>query len=263
MKRNLLLLCALSLILMACNSQNTPEAEEIPILYESSNYENLSVKATSDLFLMDTTMNLTVYSHDEAEGQAALENAAARLKELDFHFSPSNPDGELYALNHGNKRALSPDVRLQLEAGQAYYHQSGGLFNIALYPISQAWGFDRHEERIPDAAELEALRPSTDLSQLDYQPAQGKLSMPEGMALDFGALGKGYASDEVMKLFHGEGIQSAIVSLGGNVQCIGGRPDGSPFRVGVINPAQVDAMIAIVEIFKGAIITSGDYQRYF
>lgn len=86
--------------------------------------------------------------------------------------------------------------------------------------------------------------------------------MPDGMQLDFGAVAKGYVGDEIAELLKSYGVSSAILNLGGNVQTIGTRPDGSMWRVGLKAPDS-DGHIGILEVSDCAVITSGGYQKYF
>lgn len=81
--------------------------------------------------------------------------------------------------------------------------------------------------------------------------------------LDLGALAKGYTGDELMEIFHENGVKSAIVSLGGNVQALGKKPDGSLWKVAVRNPFSPETDMCTVEIEGKAVITSGSYERYF
>lgn len=81
--------------------------------------------------------------------------------------------------------------------------------------------------------------------------------------IDLGGIVKGYASDQLIELFRRQGVSSAIVSLGGNIQTLGRKPDGSLWKVGIQNPFHPEACIGLVEIEEQAVITSGAYQRYF
>lgn len=114
---------------------------------------------------------------------------------------------------------------------------------------------------MPDAAALDAL-----LAQVDYtalHPDGDTLTLPAGMQIDFGALAKGYTSDSLMQLFRDGGAEHAIVSLGGNVQALGTKPDGSDWKVGVVSPFSPQENLCVLSIHDKAVITSGNYERYF
>ena len=78
-----------------------------------------------------------------------------------------------------------------------------------------------------------------------------------------GSLAKGYTSDSIIEIFRENGVESAIVNLGGNVQTLGTKPDGSLWKVGIKNPFQPDSEMCIVSVEDKAVITSGNYERYF
>ncbi len=83
------------------------------------------------------------------------------------------------------------------------------------------------------------------------------------MAVDLGGIAKGYASDKLAELLKKKGVKSAWLSLGGNVCAIGTKPDGSPWRIAVQNPADENDYVGVVEISDACAVTSGGYQRYF
>jgi len=84
-----------------------------------------------------------------------------------------------------------------------------------------------------------------------------------GMSLDLGSVAKGYATDMAVEALRACGIEHALISAGGNVYVMGGRPDGSPWRVGIQDPRHEGEILGIVELFEGSVVTSGDDQRYF
>jgi thiamine biosynthesis lipoprotein len=83
------------------------------------------------------------------------------------------------------------------------------------------------------------------------------------MEIDLGALAKGYTGDEIMTIMKECGVSSAIVSLGGNVQAIGKKPDGSNWKVAVRDPFSTDQDMCVIEVADKAVITSGNYERFF
>ena len=87
-----------------------------------------------------------------------------------------------------------------------------------------------------------------------------------GQSVDLGAIAKGYAADQLCKVFDANEIPRALADLGGNVLAWGDRPDGAPWRVGIQDPAHPDdknALVGVLEIVDSFAVTSGSYQRYF
>lgn len=247
-----------SLLLVTSGCTDDPGPQESP-----ETQDTLTAQASQDFFLMDTPMTITVYAPDQTRAQDALDAAVARIEDLDQNFNPANPQGELGQINSGQKTQFSQDGQIQMETALSYYAQTEGLLHVGLFPVSQAWGFYGNDPQVPSPETLDRLRPATDLAQVQYDPQTGDIHLPFGMALDFGAIGKGYASDQAQAVLEDMGIKSALISLGGNVQTIGHKPDGSPFRIGIQDPRQADGLVAVLPSSDEAVITSGDYQRFF
>ena len=155
---------------------------------------------------------------------------------------------------------LHADTAALLERALALCGETGGALDVSIYPVVRAWGFTTGAYRVPEEAELAALLERVDYTRISLEGTV--LTLPEGMELDLGAVAKGWTGDRLMELLRGEGITSAIVELGGNVQALGSKPDGSPWRVAVQAP-DGSGYAGALEITDCAAVTSGGYQRYF
>ncbi len=209
-----------------------------------------------EILAMDTVMKLTIYGENAPQaGEAAVD----RIQELEGLLSVTREDSEIYAANHTGSAQLSPDAAALLARALALCRETGGALDVTIYPVVRAWGFTTGAYRVPDDGELTAL-----LERVDYRQAAlegDRLTLPEGVELDLGAVAKGYTGDQLMALLAREGIASAIVELGGNVQALGAKPDGSPWRVALQAPE--GGYAGVLEIVDKAVVTSGGYQRYF
>lgn len=214
-----------------------------------------------EVLAMDTIMSLTIYGKNDRQGERILRDAAGRIRELEGLLSVTDENSEIYRVNHsgGVPVSLSGDTRDLLAGALSLCASTDGALDISIYPVVRAWGFTTGEYRVPEAAELEGLLPLTDHTRIAME--NGVLTLPEGMELDLGAVAKGYAGDQLMALFSERGVTSAIASLGGNVQTLGAKPDGSPWRVAVQAPE--GGYAGVLEVVGKAVITSGGYQRYF
>lgn len=214
-----------------------------------------------ELTAMDTFMTLTVYGQSPAAAEALLENAAGEIESLEGLLSVTDPDSEIYRANHsgGEAVSLSDPVRELLENALALCEETGGALDVTVYPAVRAWGFTTGEYRVPEEAELSDLTDRIDYTQVSLDGS--RLTLPDGMELDLGAVAKGWTGDRLMSLFREAGVTSAIVELGGNVQALGAKPDDSPWRVAVQSPE--GGYAGVLEIKDKAVVTSGGYQRYF
>ena len=120
------------------------------------------------------------------------------------------------------------------------------------------------EAGVPDADELKDLLTLTDASDISYDKETSQIAFKkDGMQIDFGGIAKGYTSARIMDIFRACGIKSGLVNLGGNVQALGTKKDGSSWRVAVQDPQDTDQYLGVLSIQDKAVITSGGYERYF
>ncbi len=212
---------------------------------------------TKRLFAMDTLMEFTAYGRSAG---TAVDAAMAEVQRLDALLSAADPESEVSRLNEAGGGAVSEDTAAVLETALETWEETGGLFDCTVYPLVKLWGFPTREYRVPAAEELEKTLPLVDASRLQFD---GKaLRMAEGQAIDFGGVGKGYAAARTMEVFREHGVRSGMVSLGGNVQVLGTKPDKSPWRVGIRDPEK-DGWFAVLSLEDRAAVTSGGYERYF
>ena len=240
----MLALCLLLLSGCAAGPVRDPEAEEREVRYVSA---------------MDTLMTLTAYGSHRSE---ALDAAQEEILRLDALLSTGQEDSEVSRLNREGSVKLSGDTRTLVERALELYRETEGAFDITVYPIMQLWGFPEKTYHLPTQEELSAVLNRVGSDRLTY--ADGTLTLGEAQSIDLGGIGKGYTSARVMEIFREKGVTSGMVSLGGNVQCLGAKPDGSKWKIGIQDPASESGdLSAVVEVEDLAVITSGGYERFF
>lgn len=138
--------------------------------------------------------------------------------------------------------------------------ETDGALDISIYPVVQSWGFTTENYRVPSESERESLLKSVDYRLVGLEADTA--SIEPGMMVDLGGVGKGFTGDEVVKTMKGDGVTSALFSLGGNIQTIGTKPDGEKWYVGIKDP-ESDGYLGGVRVQDEAVITSGGYERYF
>ena len=211
---------------------------------------------------MDTAMRVTAYGDRAKE---AVQAAEEEIKRLDALFSVGNASGDIARLNENASAVVSGETCELINRSKELYNSTGGALNIAVYPLMEAWGFTSGEYRVPEQKEIDAMLTCMDVDEISCDENTGEVILPEGMGIDLGAIAKGYTSARLMDVFVSYDIASAIVSLGGNVQALGNKPDGTKWRVAVEDPfsEEGDSYAGILEITDQAVITSGAYERYF
>ena len=216
--------------------------------------------ATKNIFAMDTYMEITAYGRN---CEKAVEAAAQEIERLDALLSTGSETSEVTQINQNKSGLLSEDSTYLLQRSLEIYESTKGAFDITIYPVMEAWGFAGEEFRVPSKEELNDLLGSVDSSRLTYDQDANQLTMPENVKIDFGGIAKGYTSARVAQIMEEYGIKSAKLNLGGNVQTVGSKIDGSPWRIAIKSPDESLPYLGVISVMDKAVITSGGYERYF
>ena len=221
---------------------------------------------TATSFKLNTVVTITLY---DSRDQAVLDGAMELCDEYERIFSRTLPESELYRLNAGTlpqedgAYILSDPLADLVGQGLSYSELSGGAFDITIGPVSSLWDFTSGEGTVPDSSAIEAALPLINYEDITLEGNRIRFEK-EGMGINLGAIAKGYIADKMKDYLLEEGVESAIIDLGGNVLCVGQRPDGSPFRIGVQMPfADRSETAAVMEISDKSVVSSGIYERYF
>ena len=184
-------------------------------------------------FYFDTVVQLSV-PEDQEE---FLDGAFDVCGEIEETFSRTREGSELYRINHrtDNEVTVSDDMRTVLETGLQFYRLTDGALDITIAPVLELWDFKSEDPQIPDAEALaEAVR-KVDAGSLSLEGNSLHFSR-EDTQIDLGALAKGFAADKLKEYFLENGVDSALINLGGNVLAVGSRPDGTPWKIGIQDP---------------------------
>lgn len=245
MKRYMWLL-AVVLALTGCSGRGIPTEG----LSRDAEPSNITV------FAMDTFMELTAYDAEDA----LMKEAERRILDLEELLSVTRAESEISALNRDGEASLSPDTEALMGQALELCRRTEGALDISIYPVLRAWGFTTGNYQVPDDTTLSGLVALVDHSRVFLQ--NGTAVISTGMEVDLGSIAKGYAGDQVAQLLQDHGVSSALLNLGGNVQVVGEKPDGSPWRVGIQDPGK-DGYLGVLELRDQAAITSGGYERCF
>lgn len=211
------------------------------------------------LFAMDTVMSFTAYGE---RGEEAVEAAVQEVERLDALLSTGIAESEVSRINASGEGDLSEDTEKILSEGLTIWKQTGGLFDVTIYPLMQLWGFPTGNYHVPTKEELKQTTSLVDSSKVILDG--NHVTLGEKQKMDLGGIAKGYTSNRIMEIFQEYGVTSAMVSLGGNVQTLGKKPDGTDWQVGIQNPDNVQGdLLGAVAVQDQAVITSGGYERYF
>ncbi|MBU5669730.1 FAD:protein FMN transferase [Peptoniphilus sp. MSJ-1] len=291
MKKKFLVSIALSAMLLftACDRKdNTKNNSTNKIKVESTATKGEVKKYNIEFYdTFDTVIDIAIYSDDENFANENLKYAKKRFQELHMLFDNyKNYDGIINAKSINDDAGTKPlivDLTLYnlIKFSVDNHNNISHKTNIAMGPVTGLWNSYRTEyeggktkeqvvekfgQAIPTEAELETLRPYTNISNIKLNDDKKTVEINKGMSLDLGATAKGYATEIVARELEERGVKSALISAGGNVRAIGSPGDGREFyKVGIQNPTMDpnNPTSVILNLKDMSAVTSGDYQRYF
>ena len=228
-------------------------------------------------FYFDTFCTFTVYG---TEDQSIIEDMKSECSRFEKIFSATDTSSELYRLNHGEINEVSKELYECIEKALILCEYTEGHYDISIRPVSRMWSFTQYDQRVPDRESVAKALEKVDYSDVLLEKTDdGKycIDMADDMALDLGSVAKGYIADSLAELLEQKGISSAIISLGGNIKCLGAKPAAkeneaaTPFKVAVKSPFsdgsgngdETSVYADIVYITDMSVVTSGIYERGF
>lgn len=224
----------------------------------------------------DTAISITAYDDTSLE---VLKDTLGRCEDYELIFSRTNENSELYAINHrtggvieGDKYTVevSEDMYNVLNIALKYSKETELAFNPTLGSVIKLWDYHSDNPVVPSEVEIEKALKFTnpyvmDISgELFEETNEHYLSLPmDETIIDLGAIAKGYIADELKDYLQDKGCREAVITLGGNVYCIGCK-GGAGYTVGIQKPFDSKGATQMtVNISDSSVVTSGIYERYF
>ena len=214
--------------------------------------------------LMGSPILLKLFSHDEA-----LASRVFRLiKQYEDLLTVNRAHSQVMDINHAAGQhpvAVSRPVFELIRCAKAASLLKDSAFNLAIGPLVKCWKIGFKGDAVPPADEIAALMGITDPADVVLDEANSSVFLTrQGMEIDLGAIAKGYIADRVRDHLHKEGVELGLINLGGNVLCIGSKPDGTPFKIGIQKPfADRNETEAVMDITGKSVVSSGIYERCF
>ena len=218
---------------------------------------------------MGTTFAVVLYGIGRAALESAADAAFDEVHRLDRMLSNYLPESELSEVNRRASMGaahVSDELFQLLARCIEYSKQSSGTFDITVGPLLKVWGFYKGEGALPRAEDLADARARVGYQHLQLDPIAGTVRFDrEGMELDPGGIGKGYAVDRMVDVLRRQNVQSALVSAGGSsIYGLGAPPDTPPgWRITIRAPDTPHATAADVLLRNASLSTSGSYAKFF
>ena len=206
---------------------------------------------------------------DKDDRCGLLDEAFDLIADLERRLTVNDVGGEVERINEmaGIEPVVVEESTFYLIEQAIYYSiYSDGLFNATIGPLTSMWNISMSGARRPSDDEIAAVLPLLDPMRVILDADTNTVFLKEeGMRLDLGAIAKGYMADLVAELFTSNGVERALLIVGGEVLAVGGRHDGTPFRVGIHAPfpeVHGGGLVGKIPAYSQAVVTSGTYNRY-
>lgn len=215
---------------------------------------------SKNCFAMDTYVTMSAHGGD---AEAALNTCEYELNKLEKLFSPTlaASDAQRIDAANGDYVIVAHETAEMLQTAKHVSALTQGAFDVTVGPLVKLWGFETEQPAVPSDEAIAAACALVDYKALAINDTSVRLA--PGMCVSLGGIGKGAAADRMCEILHAHGVDGAMLSLGGNVQTIGTRPNGADWRIAVQDPASADRVVGVIEAHDAAVVTSGAYQRGF
>lgn len=210
---------------------------------------------------MASICEILLDTSDETLALTLTQIAQTETKRIEQKFSRYSADNIIHTINNsqGNAIQLDDETSALIDYALLCYQLSDGLFDITSGVLRRAWIFDG-SDKIPDQYSINAILPLVGWHKVMWKKPW--LTLPAGMEIDLGGIGKEYAVDKVLRLLMDQTDTPLLINFGGDLAVSGAQKNQQPWQVGIETPDKNGESRNILEIAAGALATSGDSKRF-
>ncbi len=218
-------------------------------------------------FLMDTVMTIKLYDKTD---EKVLDKVFERLEEIESRMSVTIENSDISKINENagiKPVTVNEDTYFVIKEAKHYAEISHGAYDPTIGPLVDLWNIvsgERERDSIPTNEEINEKKSYVNYKNLELLDNNQVFLKDKNMKINLGGIVKGYAADEVKRVLTENGVNAAIIDLGGNVFAHGEKVDGSSWKIGIQNPLEfTGSYLGIIQVIDKSIVTSGDYERFF
>ena len=215
---------------------------------------------------MGSRFDITVVANDSTQANIHIDTAVAEITRIEKLISSWDTNSQTSAIN---KNAGIEPVKVDAELFNLIERAIGiskltdGAFDISYASMDHIWKFDGSMTEMPSEDEITASVDKVGFQNILLDKENSTIFLKlKRMKIGFGAIGKGYAADKAKSLLIEKGVSSGIINASGDMNTWGRQPDGSEWKVAITNPLNKDKVFALLPITNGAVVTSGNYEKY-
>ncbi len=218
------------------------------------------------LLLMGSSFEITIVAPTPAEADTHIDAAIAEIQRIEQLISSWDSASETSQINRyaGEKPVtVAPELLALIQRAIAIAQLTDGAFDISYASMDRIWKFDGTMQHMPTKEAIAASVAKVGFQHIEIDTAASTVYLrKKGMKIGFGAIGKGYAADRAKALMLSRGVTAGIINASGDMTTWGSKIDGTPWQVAITNPMNKNKAFALLPVIDGAVVTSGDYEKY-
>ncbi len=227
---------------------------------------SLRPKVTAEVartaLIMGTLVEIKAVGSGEKDIEEAISDAFSAMRSEEGRFSTQIETSQISAINRATAAIeVEPEVLFVLQLGQRITRLSEGAFHMGLGGLIRLWDFEAVTPRVPELSEIKQVLPISSEDAVSITGTRVE-RRDTNLQLDLGGIAKGYAVDRALAVLRAAGLESASVNAGGDIGLLGGHGE-RPWKIGIQHPRKAGELLATLALRDRAIVTSGDYERFF
>ncbi|HCT65105.1 MAG TPA: thiamine biosynthesis protein ApbE [Lachnospiraceae bacterium] len=224
-----------------------------------------SSPTTQSKFFLNTVSSITIYDMEETSATEIINNCFTYCLQYEQTLSKTIESSEISKINNakGNWVTVSQDTIDLISLANKYSALSDGKFDCTIAPVSALWDFNSEEHVVPNASDIAEAVSHVNYKSIEIDGDKIRLT-DEKAAIDLGGIAKGYIGDKAKDFLLKNGVEKAIINLGGNILTISPDNDNEEFKIGIQRPFdEQNTVYGILHIKNMSVVTSGTYERSF
>lgn len=221
---------------------------------------------TKEISAMNALIDITAYGSHAEQG---VSDAAAMYTSMEAMLDPELETSKIFAINHAGGAAVTVNAQIasMIQTAQHVSGRTNGALDLTMYPLVRAWGFVDDQFAVPEGETIEALLLSTGMDKLSLSPDQENsgylVSVPDGTEITLASVAGGAVTGYAISAMRAAGVESAVISMGGCVQTLGTKPDGSLWNIAVMDPNDPNDYLGYLTLGETAVATSTSTEHSF
>ena len=215
---------------------------------------------------MGSRFDITVVANDSIQANKYIDTAVAEISRIEKLISSWDDNSQTSEINRNSGiKPVKVDKELfdLIERAIGISKLTDGAFDISYASMDRIWKFDGSMTKMPSKEEIFASVEKVDYQNIILDKKNSTVFLKlKGMKIGFGAIGKGYSADKAKSLLISKGVSSGIINASGDMNTWGKQPNGNEWKVAITNPMDKNKVFALLPITNGAVVTSGNYEKY-